>query len=107
MDLIILPRGGGKTSRLLEWAAVPETPGIPRYACVAGHAEARQFVDLAEHLGLDVRFPLTYEEVLDRSRNGRALEVGIDNAEAFIARATGPVNVTVITLTTEQPVPPA
>lgn len=98
MRVIADDRRTGKTTELIRWAAEPETPGRPRYIAVFSQGRARQVADMARELGLKIRFPVTFDEVLMGLHRGRRLELGVDDAEQLIAQVLSPQDVSVVTI---------
>lgn len=90
-------RQHGKTTDLIMWAAEPEGEH-PRYICVADQRRARHVADMAAGMGLSIRFPVTFDEVLQGHHHGRRLELGVDDAEELIARVLAPQHVAVIAI---------
>ncbi len=83
MKQIIMPRGGGKTTALIRLAA--ESNG---YIVCRSMRDARRISDMAAKLGINIRFPLTYLDILERPGPSCAdhskIPLLLDNLEDFL-----------------------
>lgn len=70
----------GKSTKLIQMSS--ESGG---YIICKNHARARAIIDRAEELNLHIPFPLTYEEFLRGSYNGRGIkEFYIDGVDELL-----------------------
>jgi hypothetical protein len=82
MKAIALPRGGGKTTKLIKMAS--ETDGY--IVCHSIDECSRIFAD-ARMLGVKINQPITYEEFRSK-KYGRIKNFYIDNIENFLQYLT-------------------
>jgi len=89
MEIIVLPRGKGKTTE-----AIKRANEEGAYLLVHDLNEARRISSLC------VRLPVTFDEFLDgKMRRSWVRKIVIDNADMFIQRVCESINVEAITLT--------
>ena len=81
MEKIILERGGGKTTKLIEMSAKTGA-----YIVCTNHAEASMIAGFASKNGHNIPFPITYSEFLDKQYYRGLPGVLIDNAEMLLDR---------------------
>ena len=77
MKVISGPRGSGRTSRLIEYAA-----GKKVYIACHSRHEALRIADVASGMNLEILHPITYDE-MERMVGTRTQKVAIDNIEMF------------------------
>ncbi len=74
-------RGSGRTTKLIEWANGRNDVYIVVSSSNAAHALA----DRATAMGADIRYPMTYEELLTHRNKGMVkFSVAIDNVDDFV-----------------------
>lgn len=94
MKRIITDRSGGKTTRLIRMAA--ETGGY--IVCHEPHYVAEQ----ASRMGVNIAFPLSYSEFLDKKYYARGVKGFLfDNIDNFMQTLSGSVPVFAVTVSTE------
>lgn len=79
MNTIALPRGGGKTTKLIEIAA-----RTGDYIVTKDHITARYTADLAKKMGKVIHFPCTFEEFLRDAYSPRISGFLIDDADLLL-----------------------
>lgn len=100
--LIARPVRHGKTMEAIRIAA-----RTGAYMIVANMDEAGRVADLAQSMGLEVRFPITFDEYLrSRMAGSRVRNVVIDNADEFLRRVFPGLTIDAATWTTTNPQPP-
>jgi len=93
MEIIIKPRGGGKTTELIKMAH--ERGG---YIVCRNFTEAQRIYDEARKMELYILFPLAYNEFIDSAYHGSNVrEFYIDDAQVLLQQLTA-VNIKAITL---------
>lgn len=98
MKVIIKPRGSGKTTELIKMSE----PG--KYIICYSREEAARVAYMAQEMGVDIPFPISYEEFIEERYYHRYhLEGGIksffiDNLDVFLQVLTT-VPIEAITLT--------
>jgi hypothetical protein len=98
MKTIIMPRGAGKTTKAIEIAA----EGF-LYMVVRDRREVQRVAAIARERGLDIPFPLTFDEFLGRQFHGRGIRgFVIDGADALLARLASGVPVAAVTMDAEE-----
>lgn len=93
MRVIASGRKTSRTTRLIEMAAELEAKHEMCYIVVHKHEEAYRIAQKAKEMSLNIGFPLTYDEFMDKgSRVGRPtkMKVLIDNADHFLQYLAGP-----------------
>lgn len=86
MDIVALPRGGGKTERALVWLAEdPERRVLISMTLDAERAARAQAARLGYH---DLTL-LNFETPLQRRPRGGVVQYGVDNADVILARYLG------------------
>jgi hypothetical protein len=84
--LIIGDRQSGRTTDLIKAASRDETYGIVSYIVCHSHEEAYRISQVAQKMKLEYRFPLTYDEFLNRSYDGKHIDkFYIDNLRMFLS----------------------
>lgn len=97
MEKIILPRGGGKTDRLIQMSG--ETGAY--IVCVSRY-EADKILARSKEIGCAIKYPMTYAEFLDARADVRVIPgYLIDNIERFVQSLTI-VPIMAITLTEDE-----
>lgn len=93
-ELVIGGRGTGRTKQCVEHSAATGA-----YIIVRDRRRAHQCVVLAESLGLDIPFPITYEEFLQgRKHFGRGVRsLAIDDLDEFVWYLAGDIPVDLVT----------
>jgi len=82
MKVVHLPRRAGKTTQAIMQAA--ETGA---YIVTVNRDEARRIAEQAKKLELNIKFPITFEELLrDKLRGSFFKSVIIDNVDMFLQR---------------------
>jgi len=95
MEILHLPRRAGKTTRAIIKAA---DEGL--YIVCDTPAEATRVFQQAKEMGLNIPFPITTDDLLQRRFHGRGIRgLIIDNAEQLLQRIAYGVEVRMITLT--------
>jgi ABC-type Mn2+/Zn2+ transport system ATPase subunit len=75
------PRGGGKTIALIRLCA--EQGG---YIVCQSHQAARRIQQMAQEMGLNIPFPITFEDLLEKRLNGRGCSpLHVDNADLLVS----------------------
>lgn len=93
MEVIIKPRGDGKTTDLIKMAH-------KRRGCIVCRTftEAHRIHNDAWKMGLDIMFPMTYQGFIDKSYRGVNIkEFYIDDAQALLQQLA-PVHIHAIAL---------
>jgi len=92
MEIICLPRQAGKTKKLIEMCHPHDD-----YIVVPDRRQVEHVFKMAQDMGIDIRFPLTWDEAV-RS-HGMAFRPNflVDNMDMIIQRLT-PQNIKVITM---------
>ena len=99
MEVISTGRQAGKTVKAIKFAAENDS-----YIVVANKQEASMVNETARKLELHIRFPLTWEEFLDRRYQGQNIKsFVIDNADRLLQHLSPTVPVEMITVTAEVP----
>lgn len=81
MKLITKPRGKGKTTELIKISA--ETGD---YIVVLNHRLARFVAQMATDMGLQIPFPATYAEILDKRCKGMRISgLLLDDLDSFLS----------------------
>lgn len=94
MTIITGKRGTGKSTWLLH-----ESARTMQYIVCSHHAVATSLVRAAQNLGLDIPFPLTYEDFLQHRYYGKGIKgFLIDDAESLFQHISGSVSVTAVVL---------
>ena len=84
-ELIMGGRQSGRTTKLIEMAAESEARGEVCYIVCHSHTEAYRISQIARRRGLNIGFPLTYDEFLQRKYHAHNIHhLYIDNAEMLI-----------------------
>jgi hypothetical protein len=97
MRVICKPRRAGKTTDLIKMAAQSQA-----YIVVMHRREAQRIAEQAEEMGLDIRFPVTFEELLQTKMVGSFVRnIIIDNADILLERLLGNLKIECISLTEE------
>lgn len=87
MKIITGARNSGKTTELVKLSA--ETGA---YIVTRDHNSARQLIDIAEHLGLHIPFPLTWSEFYHNQYDGRRIRILFDDVDSFLqSLASAPI----------------
>ncbi len=95
MEITYQPRRSGKTEQLLQRAS--KCNGY--IVCMHANECSRMF-RLAQKLNIDINFPITFSELLNKKLYHRGVrKVHIDNADAFIEHVSAGLDVQTITLT--------
>lgn len=96
MKAYILPRLGGKTTKLIELAA--ERGG---YIVCLSRKDTERIAYLAQKLNLDIHFPITFQELLDRERTRGVIvkEFYFDDLDRILAAIAGTVSVAAFSMT--------
>jgi hypothetical protein len=80
MKIIAMERQQGKTTELVKMSAQSGD-----YIVTKDHSTARYTVEIARKLGLNIPFPLTFDEFIRREWNGRFVNgFLIDDAELLL-----------------------
>ena len=80
MDIVIKPRGEGKTIQLINKAAESFS-----YIVCFSHEEASRVFSVAEQLGKDIPFPITMQELIDSRFHSPGINgFLIDNADMLL-----------------------
>lgn len=91
MRVIASGRKTSRTTRLIEMAAELEANHETCYIVVAKHEEAYRVAKKAEEMGLNIGFPITYEEFMRGTLTGGfTKKILIDNADHFLQYLAGP-----------------
>lgn len=94
MTLITGKRGTGKSTWLLH-----ESARTMQYIVCSHHAVAVSLQRAAQNLGLDIPFPLTYDEFVHQKFYGKGIKgFLIDNVEFLFQYISGSVPVTAVVL---------
>ena len=102
MNIIVGGRQTGRTTELIKLAAKAEQQGEVSYIVCHNHASAYSISKRAQEMGLNIGFPLTYDEFLNHRYAGSSIKnLYIDNIELLIQYMT-PVHVAAITVTKEK-----
>lgn len=102
IKLIAQPVRHGKTMDAIRIAA--ETGA---YLIVIDQREAKRVAELAQVMGLNIRYPVTFDEFeRHRMRGSHVRKVVIDNADEFLRRMFGGLTIEAATWTTNNPQPP-
>ena len=95
MKLIILNQKGGKTRLLINKSA--ETG---YYMVVINHAEAIRVSDVARKMGLNIPFPISFDEFIARNFYPQGIKgFLIDNADYLLRHMARGVDIDVVTWT--------
>jgi hypothetical protein len=95
MNKIILPRGCGKTTKLID---ISEKTGT--YILVANMNRQRQVADMAREQSKMIPFPVTLEDFLrTRFRGSFINHILIDDAEDVLAQLFGHIQIDALTIT--------
>jgi ABC-type Mn2+/Zn2+ transport system ATPase subunit len=82
MNIITGSRRSGKTTKMIRLAA--ERGG---YIVCRGHSEAHRIATIARELGVDINFPISYDDFIKRRYRGCNIkEFYIDDIEAMLVR---------------------
>lgn len=100
MEKIILNKGEGKTSNLIELASKND------WTIICKDSKAiRRIVDQCIHWNIDIRLPITYNEFINKDYYGRGIKGFLfDNVDDFIQYMSDTVEIKAITLTPQQQV---
>jgi hypothetical protein len=83
MQVIIGGRQTGKTTRLIKECAEAEARGEVSYIVCHSGQEARRIAQIAKEKGLQIGFPLTYDEFL-KGQYSSISQLYIDNVDMLI-----------------------
>jgi hypothetical protein len=84
MQKIILSRGKGKTSTLIEMSAK-----TGYYMIVRTHTEANRVQESAKRLGFDIPLPITYWDFIKKNYYGSGIKgFLLDNLDEFLSYMT-------------------
>lgn len=102
MKIIARPRQAGKTTDLIKLAA----EHFAYIVCVS-HEHAYQLATQARAAGLDIPFPLTFDEFIEGRFFGKGVRgFVIDDVDMLLSRMAHGVPVLAMSATTEDPGPP-
>lgn len=80
MNKIILGRGKGKTTQLIELSG-----NTSSYIVCINQRECHRIVSIAREMKIDIPFPLTYDEFINKKYYGKGIKgFLIDNAELLL-----------------------
>lgn len=95
MQIILGRRGSGKTTKLIKLSAETQS-----YIVCRSQDEAARISSIATEMKLNIPFPLTYSEFIQKQFYARGIKgFLIDNAEALLQSMAGSVPVNGITMT--------
>lgn len=97
MDIIVAPRGAGKTTQLIKKCAEY------KYALIICHNKhlCEWTFSLAEKLGFAIPMPITYDDLMRGTYRGKSIDAFLlDNVDLFLRSLTA-VPIAAITLTQE------
>lgn len=95
MQKIILPRGKGKTTLLIEKAAENQN-----YIVCRSQKEAARIASIAQEMKLSIPFPITYAEFITKDFYSRGIKgFLIDNADALLQVMADSTPIIAITMT--------
>ncbi len=98
MNKIILPRRGGKTTKLID---ISENTGT--YILVADRNRQREVAGMARERNKNIPFPVTLEDFLrTRFRGSFINHILIDDAEDVLAHLFGHVQIDALTITAQE-----
>jgi len=103
--MIVLHSGRktGRTTALIEMAAEAESKGQVCYIICSSHKAAYAIAQRAKEKGLNIGFPLTYDEFLRQDYYGKHINhFLIDNADHLLQHISGIVPVKAITVEKEE-----
>jgi hypothetical protein len=94
MEKIIMKRWHGKTTQLIK-----ESASSGDYIVCHNQNEAKVIADKAKKLELDIPFPITYLDFIEKRYSGKNISgFLIDNADLFLQKLTNvPINGITIT----------
>lgn len=102
MRIIAGGRKTSRTTRLIEMSAELEAAGEVNYIVVANHDQAYRVAQKAKELGLNIGFPITYDEFEHNKYAGQNIQhFLIDNADHFLQSLT-PVHIAAIVVEVDQ-----
>ena len=80
-------RGAGRTTDLIHWAAQEQVSPAPmRYLVCHSMQESSRVFRSAQDMGLQIRFPVTWEEMSRMRGMPRTVEFAIDNLSLILPR---------------------
>lgn len=102
MIIIASGRKTSRTTRLIEMSAEAEKEGKVNYIVCSNAHQAYTIAQKAREMGLNIGFPITYNEFLDHQYYGRHIDhFLIDNAD-YLLQGMTPVPIKAITLLKEE-----
>ena len=94
MKIIYGERGDGKTTELIKIAAKDHL-----YMVCVDHNEAFRVSEQAQEMGLEIPFPLTFHEFVNRKFHGKGIKgFLVDNADLLISFIASGVPVNVVSI---------
>jgi len=103
MEIILSGRQTGRTSRLIALAAEAEAKGECSYIVCVSTQEAYRISQQAKRQGMNIGFPITYDELLSGEFHGGHIKnFYIDNADWLLKYLTRGVKLAAITLEEEE-----
>lgn len=101
MKAIIKQRNKGKTTEAIELCAAENAAGRLTYMVSASHVHALDAARLAETMGLNMPFPMTFSEYIRDDYGARVVGVIIDDVDLCVAQFRGRARVIAVTMTEE------
>lgn len=85
-NILISGRQTGRTTELIRWAAEEQKYplGRMRFIVCMSQREAIRIFRVAEDMGLSIRFPVTWREMMEWNPRFRDAEFGIDNLSLML-----------------------
>lgn len=98
MNIIVRGRQTGRTDEIIRMCAEDEKNGEISYIICMSHSEVRRIFDRAKELNLIIRFPLTFNEFLNKQYYSKTIRnFYIDNADLLLQSMTT-INIKAITM---------
>lgn len=102
MKVFIGSMRAGKTTQMIKQAAKTGA-----YIICMNMKEAKRVADQAEDMGLQIRFPVTFQELLDNKMRGSFVRnILIDNCDSFLHAFLPGLDIEGVSFTTEESQPP-